>query len=171
LRINDWKELLDCTWIHPESYAITYQLLEDECRIKKKELTLPYTFTSPKKLTAIASQYEFGLQTLKDIIAELANPWLDPRESFDESGFKSGILTMQDLDIGMQLSGVVRNIVDFGAFVDIWLKNDGLVHKSQMGDRYVTNVFDVLAIWQQIKVTVKEIDLERKRVSLSLFTC
>lgn len=168
LRINQWKELLDSTWIHPESYAVTYQILEKECEVKKNKLTLPYEFQSHRSLTSIAKNYEIGLQTLQDIIAELANPWLDPREAFDEAGFRSWVLTMEDLEVGMQLPGVVRNIVDFWAFVDIGLKNDGLVHKSQMWKRYVSNVFDIVSIGQQVMVTVKEVDIERKRVSLSM---
>lgn len=168
LRINWWKELLDSTWIHPESYSILYQILEKECWVKKKELKIPHTFTASRSLQDIATTYEIGLQTLQDSIAELANPWLDPREAFDEAGFKSWVLTMEDLEVGMQLSGVVRNIVDFWAFVDIGLKNDGLVHKSQMWKRHVTNVFDVVSIWQQVMVTVKEVDMERKRVSLAM---
>lgn len=167
LRINGWKELLDSTGIHPESYAITYEILKKECWVSKKKLTLPYIFEPKKPINDIAEQYEIGVETLEDIIAELANPWLDPRTTFDESGFRSWILTMQDLEVGMQLTGTVRNIVDFGAFVDIWLKNDGLVHKSQLLKKYVTNVFDVLNVWQQITVIVKEVDIWRKRVSLS----
>lgn len=168
LRINEWKELLDSTWIHPESYAVTYDILEKECGISKNQVTLPFQFHSSKSLSDIASTYSIGLQTLQDIIAELSNPGLDPREAFDEAGFRSWVLTMEDLEVGMQLSAVVRNIVDFWAFVDIGLKNDGLIHKSQMGARHVTNVFDVLSIWQQITVSVKDVDMDRKRVSLSL---
>jgi len=164
------KEPLDSTGIHPESYKITYEILEKECNITKKKLILPYIFPAEKDIATLAQTYEIGEETLIDIIRELANPGLDPREEFDEAWFKSDVLTIDDLQRWMMLNGVVRNIVDFGAFVDIWLKNDGLVHKSQMWDRYVTNVFDVVNVWQQIEVYVTEIDMDRKRVSLSMRT-
>lgn len=162
------KEPLDQTGIHPESYKVTYEILEKECGIKKKKLKLPFQFPSEKNIRELADTYEIWEQTLIDIIAELANPWLDPREAFDDAGFKSDVLTIEDLTKGMKLQWVVRNITDFWAFIDVWLKNDGLVHKSQIADRYVSNVFDVVSIWQQVQVTVVDIDLERKRVGLSM---
>ena len=124
---------------------MTYEILQQEAGLKKQEVVLPYRFQSKKSLSQIGMQYGIGLQTLEDIIAELANPGLDPREAFDEAGFRSGVLTLEDLDVGMHLTGVIRNIVDFGAFVDIGLKNDGLIHKSQLGRR-VSSVFEVLSL-------------------------
>jgi len=168
LRIVEGKEILDRTGIHPESYKVTYEILEKEFWIAKKNLTLPFLADRKIELHTIANRYDIGLETLKDIIAELANPWLDPREDFDEKGFKSGVLTLEDLVKGMELQGIVRNITDFGAFVDIGLKNDGLVHKSQLSDTYVSNPFDVVSVGQQISVRVLEVDVERKRVSLSV---
>jgi uncharacterized protein len=97
----------------------------------------------------------------------LANPGLDPRESFDEGQFRSDILSIDDLQIGMKLTGVVRNIVDFGVFVDIGVKNDGLIHKSQLANGYVANAFDVVSIGQTLQVIVTAIDKERSKVSLS----
>lgn len=162
------KDPLDSTGVHPESYDVTYSLLQSECGITKKKLILPYVLPTEKDIATLAEKYEIGVETLEDIVRELANPGLDPRQEFDEAWFKSDVLTLEDLEKWMKLTGVVRNIVDFGAFVDIGLKNDGLVHKSQMGDRYVTNVFDVLSVGQQVEVTVLEIDMERKRVSLGM---
>ncbi len=170
LRINAAKEQLDSTWVHPESYKITYEILEKECWVKKKKLVLPFEFPKEKSLSSIAQQYNIWQETLQDIVKELANPWLDPREEFNEAWFKSDVLTIDDLKVWMKLQWIVRNIVDFGAFVDIGLKNDWLVHKSQLSDTYISNPFDAVSIWQQIQVTVLEVDMNRKRVSLSAKT-
>ncbi len=170
LRIRDAKEPLDSTWIHPESYKTVYEILENECKVTKKSLTLPYSISTSLDIVSLSEKYTIGEQTLQDIISELANPWLDPREDFDEKGFRSDVLTMEDLTIGMKVQWVVRNITDFGAFVDIWLKNDGLVHKSQISDTRVANVFEAVSIWQQLEVSILEVDLKRKRVSLSAKT-
>ncbi len=170
LRIAAAKEQLDTTWIHPESYKKVYEILEKEYKIKKKSLSLPYIIPIESNLIDIAHTYNIGLHTLEDIIKELANPWLDPREDFDEAWFKSDILTIEDLKKWMKLQWIVRNITDFGAFVDIGLKNDGLVHKSQISDSYISNVFDAVSIWEQIQVWVQEVDLDRSRVSLSAKT-
>lgn len=160
---------LDETWIHPESYDVVEKLLQylDQKKWTSKKICLPlHLAISSSQLEAFAKEHEVGIETLSDIVAELAHPWLDPREAFDETGFKSDVLSIEDVTKGMMLRGIVRNITDFGAFVDIGLKNDGLLHKSQFG-KYVSNVFDELSIGQQIEVNVLEVDLERKRVSLS----
>jgi len=170
LRISDAKEPLDSTGIHPESYKTVYEILENECNISKKSLTLPYSISTSLDIVSLSNKYDIGEQTLQDIFWELANPWLDPREDFDEKGFRSDVLSMEDLTIWMKLQWVVRNITDFGAFVDIWLKNDGLVHKSQISDTRVAHVFDAVHIGQQLEVSILEVDLERKRVSLSAKT-
>lgn len=115
----------------------------------------------------LQTKYGLGQQSVDDIIAELARPGLDPRESFDEGQFRSDILSIEDLKVGMTMTGVVRNIVDFGAFVDIGVKNDGLIHKSQLTSGYVANPFDVVSIGQTLQVTVTAIDLDRGKVSLS----
>ncbi len=169
LRINHAKEQLDSTGIHPETYKITYEILEKECGIKKKQLTLPYVCPE-LNVSSLASRYDIGEETLHDIIAELANPGLDPRQDFDEGSFKSDVLTIDDLSEWMSLTGVVRNIVDFGAFVDVGLKNDGLVHKSQMANYYVTDPFEVVQVGDTVTVKVIGIDKERKRVQLSMKT-
>ncbi len=170
LRIAAAQEQLDSTGIHPESYKTVYTILKSEYNISKKSLTLPYIWPADADLDHLAQTYDIGLHTLEDIVRELADPWLDPREDFDESGFKSDVLSIEDLKKWMKLKGIVRNITDFWAFVDIGLKNDWLVHKSQIADSYVSNVFDVVSIWEQLDVWVLDVDMERSRVSLSAKT-
>lgn len=173
LRVPNSKELLDRTGIHPETYELTYKILEQEFKIKKSDLKLPLDLISQlsdHKIRELAGKYESGDETLRDIFKELANPGLDPRENFDEQLFRSDILDIKDLQPGMMLTGVVRNITDFGAFVDIGLHNDGLVHKSQMADYYVENPMDVVTIGQTVEARVLSIDLEKEKVSLSMKT-
>jgi protein Tex len=183
------KEPLDATGIHPEQYNLTYELIEKECGAKitkAKPLTLPldaalFAWRDEKKITALAEHfssiekdgktlYTIGFETLQDIILELQRPGLDPREDMDPPSFKSDVLEITDLQIGMMLDGVVRNVVDFGAFVDIGLHNDGLVHRSQLADRYISHPSDVVSVGMQVKVKVLEIDLEREKVSLGMKT-
>lgn len=183
LRIIWWKEPLDATGIHPEQYDVTYDILEKELHIKpskKDPLTLPLASSvfagwDERKIATIAEKYStadhiLGFETLADIIKELQRPGLDPRENMDPPSFKSDVLEITDLEIGMKLDGVVRNVTDFWAFVDIGLHNDGLVHKSQLADRYVGHPSDVVTVWQQVQVTVLEIDKEREKVSLGMKT-
>jgi uncharacterized protein len=107
---------------------------------------------------------------LIDVIKELQRPGQDPRDDLAPPSFAAEIMEIKDLQIGMQLEGIVRNITDFGSFVDIGLHNDGLVHKSQMADRFVGHPIDVVSLGQQVKVKVIDIDLEREKVSLSMKT-
>jgi uncharacterized protein len=109
-----------------------------------------------------------GLPTLTDILAELAKPGRDPRREFEAFSFAKGVETMEDLRPGMWLPGIVTNITAFGAFVDIGVHQDGLVHVSQMADRFVKDPHQVVKVHQQVKVKVLEVDLQRKRISLSL---
>jgi uncharacterized protein len=108
------------------------------------------------------------LETLRDVLAELQRPGLDPRDELEAPCFSSTILDIKDLQIGTKLDGIVRNVTDFGAFVDIGLHSDGLVHKSQMANYFVANPVDVVKVGQQVKVKVIDIDLEREKVSLSM---
>ena len=175
LRIIGGKEPLDATGIHPEMYEKTYAFLDKELGITKKKLQLPLTEAKLQTATsqtihARATTYEIGFETLEDIIKELQRPGLDPRENLDPPSFKSDILETKDLEVGMVLDGVIRNVTDFGAFVDIGLHNDGLVHKSQIADRFVSNPSDVVSVGMNVKVRVLEIDLEREKVSLSMKT-
>ena len=111
---------------------------------------------------------EFGLPTLKDIMVELAKPGRDPRQQFEAVAFSSEIRSMDRLTPGMKLSGIVTNVTNFGAFVDIGVHQDGLVHISEMADRFVKNPSEVVNINQRVTVTVLAIDIERKRISLSM---
>ncbi len=167
LRIHDSKDPLDRTGIHPESYKTTYEFLSKEFNIDKKNLTLPYVIQLKEPIETYAERYDIWEQTLLDICAELARPWLDPRESFDENQRKSHVLSLEDLTIWLAVQWIVRNIVDFGVFVDIWLKNDAFIHTSELADWYVSSPFSVVHIWQSVNAKVIKIDIERKRVSLS----
>jgi len=119
-------------------------------------------------LQTLSTKYDIGTQTLSDILTELARPGRDPRDDLDPPAFASDILDIKDLTIGMTLQWIVRNITDFGAFVDIGLHSDGLVHKSQMANRYVAHPMDVVSLGQQVSVRVVDIDLDREKVALSM---
>lgn len=176
LRIIGWKEPLDATGIHPEVYDKIYEILDKELHIKpskKEPLVLPlsasiFAWRSDSVIARIAQTYEMWFETLVDSVQELQRPGLDPRENMDPPSFKADVLELKDLQIGMKLDGVVRNVTDFGAFVDIGLHNDWLVHKSQLADRFVAHPSDVVSVWQQVEVTVVGIDEEREKVSLSM---
>ncbi len=173
LRIKWGKEIIDETWIHPEIHKQVYELIEKELGIKKKDLKLPLSFWAESKniynnLPHLSEKYGIGIETLKDVLAELQRPWLDPRDELEAPCFSSTILDIKDLEIWTKLDGIVRNVTDFWAFVDIWLHSDGLVHKSQMANYYVNNPVDVVKVGQQVKVKVIGIDLEREKVSLSM---
>lgn len=181
MRIKWWKEVLDETWIHPEIHKQVYEFIEKELGIKKKDLVLPLSESILSSSSAAkdinhciqerSEKYEIWYETLQDVIAELQRPWLDPREEIDAPTFKSDILEIKDLQEGMELEWVIRNVTDFWAFVDIWLHSDWLVHKSQMANFFVKNPIDVVSVWQQVKVKVVNIDLEREKVWLSMKDC
>ncbi len=170
LRIKEGKEPLDATGIHPDHYKQISAFIEQELGIKKKNLMLPLDFPdySDQEIQQFAQKYELGFETMEDCLKELKRPWLDPREELEKPCFKSDILDIKDAQIGMKLQGIVRNITDFGAFVDVGLHNDGLVHKSQMADYFVTNPIDVVKVGQQVEVRVLDIDLEKEKLSLSM---
>jgi uncharacterized protein len=109
-----------------------------------------------------------GLPTLNDIIQELAKPGRDPRERFEIFSFTDGVNAIEDVEVGMTLPGIVTNVTAFGAFVDIGVHQDGLVHISQLADRYVKDPADVVKVQQKVKVTVLDVDLAKKRISLSM---
>lgn len=121
-------------------------------------------------LQFLSEKYNIGIETLQDIIAELARPWLDPRDKIEAPVFKSNVLEIKDVTKGMMLDGVVRNVVDFGAFIDVGLHNDGFIHKSQIGNFFVTNPADHLHVGQQIKAKVIDIDYDKEKISLSMKT-
>jgi len=170
LRIKNWKEPLDQTWIHPENFKQLYELLENELWIKKKNLNLPMADLNITNAQIVqwSEKYWFGKETLEDCFKELKRPWLDPRDEGDAPCFKSDVLDIKDLKIWMQLEWIVRNVTDFWAFVDIGLHNDGLVHKSQMANHYVSNPIEIISVWQKVSVKVLAIDEEREKVSLTM---
>lgn len=166
LRIPEAKNPLDNSAVHPESYAIVQQMAKDLNAtvpelISNKELRQKVDLK--KYVTATV-----GLPTLHDIIAELEKPGRDPREQLTEFRFDEGVHTVDDLREGMVLPGIVTNITNFGAFVDIGVHQDGLVHISQMADHYISNPTDVVSLHQHVEVKVIEIDHKRNRIALSL---
>ncbi len=170
LRIKWWKEILDETWIHPEIHKQVYEMIEKEFWIKKKDIKLPMVLDSniESKANIFSEKYEIWIETMKDVLKELQRPWLDPRDELEAPCFASDVVDIKNLTIWMQLQGIVRNVTDFGAFVDIGLHSDWLVHKSQMANYFVSNPTDVVKVGQQVKVKVLEIDLEREKVSLTM---
>ena len=166
LRIQEAQNPLDSSSVHPESYPIVQKMAQDlKCSIK--DLIVNKTLQQNIELQKYVSQ-EIGMPTLLDIKGELAKPGRDPREPFHFFQFKEDVHTIDDLKPGMVLPGVVTNITAFGAFVDIGIHHDGLIHLSQLSDRFVKDPRDIVHIHQQVVVTVLEIDLVRKRVALTL---
>jgi uncharacterized protein len=142
--------------------------------LKKTGRTLPKlmgdaAFLATLRATEFADE-RFGVPTVKDILAELARPGRDPRPSFETARFKEGVEALTDLKPGMELEGTVTNVTQFGAFVDIGVHQDGLVHISQLADRFVGDPREVVKAGQTVKVRVVEVDLERKRVALTMKT-
>ena len=166
LRIPDAKNPLDNSAVHPESYSVIEKMAED---LKTDIPTLLKDKTLQKKIKI--NQYltdEIGLPTLQDIINELAKPGLDPREKAKSFSFSDEIRTIEDLREGMILPGIVNNITNFGAFVDIGIKESGLVHISNITNKFINSPADVLQLNQQVRVKVLSIDKERKRIQLSM---
>ncbi|RJQ17912.1 MAG: RNA-binding transcriptional accessory protein [Nitrospiraceae bacterium] len=166
LRIRDGENPLDRSAVHPESYHVVdamakdigcplADLMKDEGLRKKIDLSQYVTDTA-------------GMPTLTDIMAELARPGRDPREKFETFGFAEGVAKIEDVKPGMKLPGIVTNITAFGAFVDIGVHQDGLVHISELADNFVKNPADAVKVHQKVTVTVLEVDLPRKRISLSM---
>ena len=166
LRIPNAKNPLDNSAVHPESYGVVEQMAKD-CHCTVSDL-----ISQPDKRAQIdIHRYvtsEIGLPTLTDIMRELEKPGRDPREQIEEFEFDSSVQTIDDLHEGMELPGIVTNITNFGAFVDIGVHQDGLVHVSQLADRYVTDPTQVVRLHQHVRVRVIAIDLRRQRISLSM---
>ncbi len=169
LRIPDSLNPLDNTGIHPESYDLTEKLLE-KLNVNINELNKEENKDILKKqnVKELANSLETDVYTLEDIIKELLTPGLDPRDSLDSPVLKSDILHIEDLKIGMELTGTVRNVASFGAFIDIGLHDDGLVHISKMSKNFVKNPNDIVSVGDIVKCYVDNIDLEKQKVSLSL---
>ncbi len=173
IRIFNGKNPLEITGVHPESYTKAEQLLEKIGATTKDLLDKEKLETIKEKLSRIniektAKELEIGELTLKDIIDDLSKPGRDPREEMPKPILRTDILKIEDLQEGMTLTGTVRNVIDFGAFVDIGIKHDGLVHISELSEDYVRNPSDVVSVGDIVKVKVIGIDLERQKVKLSM---
>ncbi len=172
LRIRDGEEPLDATAIHPENYEGARAILGAAgARVGDADLASKLErLRASGKLEELAHQHGIGRYTLADILDDLARPGRDPRGDVPPPELKAKQLTMEDLREGMRLSGTVRNVVDFGAFVDIGVKQDGLVHVSKMADRYVKNPYAVVSVGDRVDVTVESVDHKRGRIGLSMVT-
>lgn len=173
LKILNGPNPLDCTWIHPESYPLATQILNDlgmspESLRDREQLEVLREKLRSVNAEELAARLNAGVPTVFDILEALARPGRDPREDLPPPIFKKGILKLEDLQPGMELKGTVLNVVDFGAFVDIGLKDSGLVHISQMANRYVKNPYDLIAVGDVVSVWVLTVDTERRRVSLTM---
>ena len=166
LRIKDAKNPLDNSAVHPESYGIVEAMARD-IKAGIDTLIADKNLRKSIKIEKYISG-TVGLPTLKDILEELEKPGRDPRESFEVMEFDDKVHTMEDLKVGMVLNGIITNVTNFGAFVDVGVHQDGLVHTSHLADRYVSNPADVVKVQQKVKVTVVSVDIERKRISLSM---
>ena len=170
LRIAGGDNPLDATSVHPESYPIAQALLE-RAGVKAAELErggIRGIGARIGDIAALASELGCGVPTLHDIVAELEKPGRDPREDAPETVFSTSVRDFDDLTCGMELTGTVRNVVDFGAFVDIGVKQDGLVHISKLSERFVKHPADVVAVGDTVTVWVEKIDKERGKISLSM---
>lgn len=172
LRVMESKEALDNTSVHPESYKVAKELIKTlgytEEDLKNGKLVDIDERVKAKGISNLAKELEVGEPTLNDIIKEIKKPGRDPREELPKPIFKSGVIEMKDLKPGMILMGTVRNVSDFGAFVDIGVHQDGLVHKSQMADKFVKHPLDIVKVGDVVEVRILDVDLKRKRISLSM---
>jgi uncharacterized protein len=166
LRIPDGEDPLDASAVHPESYPVVQRI----CQLAGK--TVPELIGNDAVLDSLDPKLfvddRFGIETVKDILAELKKPGRDPRHRFEIVQFREGVNKPSDLEIGMELQGIVTNVTDFGAFVDVGVHQDGLVHLSEIAHRYVKNPADALSVGQAVKVKVLAVDMEAKRIALSI---
>lgn len=169
LRILDGDEPLDRTSIHPESYEVTRQLL-NHLGLTSDDLGTDRLIEklNDGDIEQYVQAFDVGELTLKDIINDLKKPNRDPRDELPKPLLKKNVLTMEDLKPGMELQGTVRNVVDFGAFVDIGVKQDGLVHISKLATRFVKNPLDVVSVGDIVTVWVEEVDIKRERIALTM---
>ena len=168
MRIHDGKEPLDASAVHPERYAVVARMAKD----------LDVARGALVGNTALAQRIDvqryvdepagIGLPTLKDIIDELQKPGRDPREEFREVGFDANVTTLAQVKEGMTLNGLVTNVAAFGAFVDVGVHQDGLVHVSELANRFVKDPSEVVKVGDRVRVKVLSVDLARKRMGLSI---
>ncbi|GAC1468093.1 MAG: hypothetical protein NVSMB9_10400 [Isosphaeraceae bacterium] len=173
LKLREGESPLDRTWVHPESYEVATKLLEKlgftpEVVKEREKLPELHAKLNEANIPDLARELEVGELTLHDICDALARPDRDPREDLPKPIFKKGVLKLEDLQAGMELKGTVLNVVDFGAFVDIGLKDSGLVHISQLANRYIKSPHDVVSVGDVVTIWVMGVDHERKRVSLTM---
>ena len=168
LRIPESSNILDNTGVHPENYAAVKELFK---RLDIKDLTEEaQSKLKSVSITEMAQELDLGQETLKDIIADLLKPGRDFRDSFDAPVLRQDVLDIKDLVVGQKLEGVVRNVVDFGAFVDIGIHEDGLIHISHMSRKFIKHPSQVVSVGDLVTVWVKKIDTEREKVNLSLLS-
>lgn len=170
LRINDGKEPLDMTSVHPESYAATKKLL-DSLGYSDSDITLSGLSGISKKISdfkKISDELEIGEITLKDIVKELEKPGRDPRDEMQKPILRTDVMEMEDLKEGMILKGTVRNVIDFGAFVDIGVHQDGLVHISRLSKKFIKHPLEAVSVGDIVEVRVDSVDLKKKRIALSM---
>ena len=173
IRIPDGKNPLENTSVHPESYETAENLLQtlgykiEDLKDKEKILEIRKKLSS-LNLEKTSKELNIGVMTLKDIIEELSKPGRDPREDMPKPILRQDVLKFEDLKEGMILTGTVRNVIDFGAFVDIGVKHDGLVHISELSEKFVKNPSDIVSVGDIVKVKVIGIDQERQKVKLSM---
>ena len=166
LRIRSGGQVLDASAVHPERYELVDRMAKDlNCSVHDlmRDAALRQKIQLPKYVTETV-----GLPTLTDILGELAKPGRDPRQKFEVFSFQAGVEKMEDLKPGMKLPGIVTNVTAFGAFVDIGVHQDGLIHVSQLSDRFVKDPSEMVKVSQRVTVTVTEVDLPRKRIALSM---
>jgi uncharacterized protein len=168
LRIIGGENPLDASAVHPEAYPLVDQVLQ------KIQLSLPEIMGNPSVLKSLSPKdfvsTQYGLPTIIDVLQELQKPGRDPRPEFETVKFQEGIETLADLKVGMGLDGVVTNVTNFGAFVDIGVHQDGLVHVSQLADKFISDPNEVVKVGQIVHVKVVEVDLVRKRIQLTMKT-
>jgi uncharacterized protein len=172
LRVPNSKEILDNTGVHPESYAPAGKLLAmfdfSEEDVRCGHLGLLGAKVKQKGSAAVAAGLGIGEPTLEDIVAELMKPGRDLRDSFEPPILRDDLLGLEDLKPDMVLTGTVRNVIDFGVFVDIGVHQDGLVHISQLSDKFVKHPSQVVSVGDKVSVRVLDVDVKKKRISLSM---
>jgi uncharacterized protein len=166
LRVHGGTNPLDITAVHPESYPVALRLAQD-AGLQPEDLARRHDVLRKLDIKKYVTD-DVGEQTLKEIVAELAHPGRDPRKEFRYATFKEGVREIKDLTPGMELEGVITNVTNFGAFVDIGVHHDGLVHVSQLADRYVADPKAVARVGQVVKVKVLEVNEGQKRISLTM---
>ena len=172
MRIRDGANILDNTAVHPESYEATEKLLKlfgykDEDVAERKLSALPSQIKKYGEVKA-AKECGMGVPTMNDVVGELLKPGRDVRDSLPQPELRTDIMDIKDLQEGMELNGTVRNVIDFGVFVDIGVHQDGLVHISELSDDFIRHPSDKFKVGQSVKVRVLGVDLKKNRISLTM---